>query len=602
MAIKINDITYRNLTDQVEFLTEKVEAHYAKDAVLADYGIRVIGTVATAEELPAGPFEYGDAYLVGTKEPYETYIWTRNAEGADKDGFVDIGPLSVQGPKGDTGAKIESISERVPNVTAAENNLTRTLNYLTATMTDNSKVPFTIQTYAANGTKGEKGDQGIQGPRGETGPQGIQGPQGIPGPAGDPGGFIHIAGTIANVNLLPKPTELQDLTIAFLVGTSEPYDLYMQIGTAEDYSKVIWQNLGPLNLATLVTVNGQYQNTWNADSKKDAFTFTDSDTITWDLSDAAAPKANLSSNINLEGYYRLPTSSDTVQNNLGEYAYIPYYRNNKQYFAFGTYNASSNTRNSIPLRGNYGELNTTGHYITSSLIDNGLGYMSIDYITRHKDECASHTMVAKYMNDYLHQLAFMLPTPADDNNTRIPTINKGTTEQSWTNLDTAETANTIAQRDSNGYLISKIGTISDISITSNDNKVVTNGLLKNYITTVLGTPSYLHHIYLTTTDDGAPDIHIYTILNTNKPQTYADTNWSEIFDSGIIKGKKTDTYKRDHILENVLSYTSTLNYLTLRIRYDLYSNESLGQVNVNTFLNEFNYTINYDKVYKLYDD
>lgn len=130
-----------------------------------------------------------------------------------------------------------------------------------------------------------------------NGEPGSKGPQGVKGERGDPGGFIHIAGIIASVDLLPKPTELQDLTIAFLVGDAEPYDLYMQIGTAEDYSKVVWQNLGALNLATYVTVNGQYQGTWNADTKKDAFTFTDSEEIVWDTSDASKPKAMLQNDV-----------------------------------------------------------------------------------------------------------------------------------------------------------------------------------------------------------------------------------------------------------------------------------------------------------------
>lgn len=225
---------------------------------------------------------FTDIYQITFSDGATTNFAVRNGEPGSK------GPQGVKGPKGDTGAKIESISTRVLNVSAAENNRTSTINYLDVTMTDGSRVSFTIQTYAAKGEKGDRGDQG---------PQGVRGPQGIQGPAGDPGGFIHIAGIIASVDLLPKPTELKDLTIAFLVGESEPYDLYMQIGTAKDYSKVVWQNLGVLNLATYVTVNGQYQGTWNADTKKDAFTFTDSEEIVWDTSNAAAPKAMLQKDV-----------------------------------------------------------------------------------------------------------------------------------------------------------------------------------------------------------------------------------------------------------------------------------------------------------------
>lgn len=110
--------------------------------------------------------------------------------------------------------------------------------------------------------KGPRGIQGIQGPKGDTGAQGPQGPQ---GERGDVGGFINIKGILSNVDQLPLPSSLNNLTVAYLVGSASPYDLYIQVGsTSED---AVWTNTGPFNAATLVMVNGVGQNVWNADTK-----------------------------------------------------------------------------------------------------------------------------------------------------------------------------------------------------------------------------------------------------------------------------------------------------------------------------------------------
>ena len=74
--IKVNNNEYRNLEEQVLKNKEDIAAHYNMDRVLANFGIRVIGQVASAEELPAPETftgDYGDAYAVGAAEPYTFY-------------------------------------------------------------------------------------------------------------------------------------------------------------------------------------------------------------------------------------------------------------------------------------------------------------------------------------------------------------------------------------------------------------------------------------------------------------------------------------------------------------------------------------------------
>lgn len=391
MAIKIGDSTYRNLTDQVKFLTEKVEAHYAKDAVLADYGIRVVGIVANRSDIDdKGDYEYGDAYLVGTGEPYETWIWTRNAEGSGKDGFVDIGPLSVQGPKGETGATIETILNDDNNY-QVDKDYTYTSNQMVANMTNGDQVFFSFITGARNGAKGDKGDQGIQGPEGPQGIQGIQGPQGPKGDTGDVGGFIHISGIVPSVASLPTPTELKDLTIAFLVGDAKPYDLYIQVGKTSAEAK--WTNMGPLNVATAVTVDGQFQNIWEANSKKDNFTFTNTDEITWDTSDASKPKAMLQNDVKNKITRALLKPVDVVS-----YTRLPIIEANKKEQSFGVATANISS-NSIVVRDSNG-----GCQVKSAIaaeVDKGTSPNYVvnnkllkDYVTtKTKPKWYKHTLV-----------------------------------------------------------------------------------------------------------------------------------------------------------------------------------------------------------------
>lgn len=104
-------------------------------------GFKVLGYYDTAgalDEAKLATAQPGDAYGVGTAEPYDIYI-LNGTTGK----FINNGPL--QGAKGDKGAT------------------------------------------GAQGPKGDQGDVGPTGPAGPTGPQGEVGPQGPTGPAGADG-------------------------------------------------------------------------------------------------------------------------------------------------------------------------------------------------------------------------------------------------------------------------------------------------------------------------------------------------------------------------------------------------------------------------------
>ena len=111
-------------------------------------GFKVLGYFATVDALSSAvpTPNVGDAYGVGSSDPYDIYIYD-----AVK-GWVNNGPL--QGAKGEKGDKGD---------------------------------PFTYSDFTAEqlaGLKGEKGDTGAQGPQGETGPQGPVGAKGEKGESG----------------------------------------------------------------------------------------------------------------------------------------------------------------------------------------------------------------------------------------------------------------------------------------------------------------------------------------------------------------------------------------------------------------------------------
>ena len=86
------------------------------------------------------------------------------------------------------------------------------------------------------GEQGPKGDTGPQGLRGDIGPQGPQGEQGIQGPKGDDGTSFVVADTVNSVNDLPTDVPIGT---AYMVGETDPRDLYTFDGTN-------WTNQGKL--------------------------------------------------------------------------------------------------------------------------------------------------------------------------------------------------------------------------------------------------------------------------------------------------------------------------------------------------------------------
>lgn len=232
---------FRNLQEQVDKNKCDIEDILRGTAVLNEFGIKVIGRVDTAEELPESAEDFGDAFAVGTETPYELYVWTRNIDD-EEPGWFNIGEFPKQGPKGEQG---EAGAKGDP------------------------------------GEKGAKGDTGATGSQGPAGPQGPQGPvgpagaDGEPGPKGDSGAF-QIIDVLSSISELPDP-ETGSRADAYIVVE----DLYIKIG---EVGELEWYDFGtiPFDVTAgdgititggVIGVNSTVLRTSGAQSKTGLMTF-----------------------------------------------------------------------------------------------------------------------------------------------------------------------------------------------------------------------------------------------------------------------------------------------------------------------------------------
>lgn len=271
--IIINGKEFRNLEEQVQKNKEDIAAHYNVDRVLADFGIRIIGQVDNSTDLPTeGTFEYGDAYAVGTEEPYSFWIWTRADinSGHPYDYWFNVGDLAIvgpQGPQGEIGATgpqgIRGGTWYSGSAPMAMDGLVNGDMWLVTQGAQKGQV-YRYYDYAWSPVTNIMGPQGIQGPQGLQGLQGergAQGPQGKQGPQGD---SITILDILSSVDELPSP-ESVGRNEGYLIGTG-PYDFWIITGSGDTLQ---WTNAGAFSVGSNVTVNGEPVKVFNADTKLD---------------------------------------------------------------------------------------------------------------------------------------------------------------------------------------------------------------------------------------------------------------------------------------------------------------------------------------------
>ena len=104
--LRFGNREFRNLQEQVLKNMCDIQDIEQGATVLAAFGIKVVGQVNQASDLPA-PATYqgnlGDAFLVGTQAPYDYYIYAKAYEGQEQAAFYNLGQFPKPGPKGDTG-------------------------------------------------------------------------------------------------------------------------------------------------------------------------------------------------------------------------------------------------------------------------------------------------------------------------------------------------------------------------------------------------------------------------------------------------------------------------------------------------------------------
>lgn len=258
---QLNNKEYRNLEEQVLKNKEDIARHYEITRVLNDFGIRVIGRLATKEELDAvstDNLNYGDAYAIGAAAPYTFYIWTRANNESDTDYWFNMGELAIAGPQGEPGPAVTAIS------------ISSTTFYPTFTFSNGNSLTVPTSIRGPRGAVGPTGETGPQGVPGIPGPMGPIGPRGEQGPQG-PAGSFKILGTLSSPELLPDPTTME-MGSAYIIYEGGVSHLYVITGdTPEHYS---WQDTGVLSAGTTITVSGSAVSSWDADTKLDKVSLT----------------------------------------------------------------------------------------------------------------------------------------------------------------------------------------------------------------------------------------------------------------------------------------------------------------------------------------
>ena len=230
MAIVWDNKTYRNLQEQVYENMRNIQDIQQGGLVLAEFGIKVIGNVDSAEDLPDPEDyelvgQYGDAYLVGTEAPYDYYIFTRPFEEGSDPQWLNIGTFPQPGPQGPAGQDGEQGPQGPRGLP---------------------------------GAKGDQGPTGLQGPKGDKGDKGDTGATGAQGPKGDTGTSYIILGQVDSTSELPPDPSLVARNGAYLVGEDSPYHLYVIINDSTQPSGLAWFDAGEFPYGDqFATVNGQ---------------------------------------------------------------------------------------------------------------------------------------------------------------------------------------------------------------------------------------------------------------------------------------------------------------------------------------------------------
>lgn len=278
--IQINNIEYRNLEEQVRKNKEDIAKHYqATNLPLNLAGIEVIGEITDPSQLEdkIGTV-FGQAYVQIVGRDTTLWIWSRaNPDaGQNQPYWLDV-PFTTEGPRGERGFTGERGPEGVrgsqwtsglgrPETISGYKVGDFYINVQTGNIWHLHDYDGSIEWVLEGNIKGPQGPQGMRGERGEPGPEG---PQGEIGPQGERGAIFSSLGYVSSIDQLPDPAILDDLNIAYVVGSVPPYTMYVQIG--ESPLTATWKSLGVINAGTQVydSETETYYTSWDTNTKVD---------------------------------------------------------------------------------------------------------------------------------------------------------------------------------------------------------------------------------------------------------------------------------------------------------------------------------------------
>ena len=181
--LKFGNKEFRNLQEQVYKNMKDIASIVSGSAVLAEFGIRVVGQVSSVANMPtvdaykaSNPdWEYGDAYAVGSESPYTLYVLTRADENHLGDYWFDIGEFPAVGPQGPQGEQGET-GPQGPQGNPGSNGTSAGFGTITATahtLDPDEDASISITTSGPNTALNIDFEFGI--PQGEPGEDGSSG-------------------------------------------------------------------------------------------------------------------------------------------------------------------------------------------------------------------------------------------------------------------------------------------------------------------------------------------------------------------------------------------------------------------------------------------
>ena len=218
MAIRIDNKVYRNLQQQVKFLTEM----YNNGMSITN----IDGTVDDVSKLPdINSVQSGTIYTVGTNKPYEYYA-ALNGKWVDLGEFPYKGPQGAPGPIGPTGTAgaTGAIGPTGPQGATGPTGATGAVG-------PTGPLGGPTGPTGATGAVGPTGATGIIGP---TGPQGATGATGAVGPTG-PAGTSTIGWSLVITNTASNGMQINDSTSIVKNGVSTTIYFSNSLQTLTEY-------------------------------------------------------------------------------------------------------------------------------------------------------------------------------------------------------------------------------------------------------------------------------------------------------------------------------------------------------------------------------